>query len=338
MNLRQLRYLCQVADSGFNITGAARTLHTSQPGISKQLSVLERELNVDILARRGNRIVGVTEPGKAILQVARRMLADAHNLQRISEEFRTQDAGRFVVGTTHAHARYVLPDVIQRFTERYPKVQLVIRQENESRIAGMVSAGDADIGIAAEPPEPHGELLTLPCYKLPRSVITQPRHPLLREKQLSLEHIARYPIITLDASFAGGRKVLQAFAAAGLKPTVVMSAIDADVIKSYVELGLGVAILPTIAFVPERDRRLRAKDASHLFDPTVACIQLRRNQYLLPYMLNFIQLLAPQWTSQALNRALDTGQVPDRPITELLGMAKAPLRTRQQKTAARIRR
>jgi LysR family transcriptional regulator, cys regulon transcriptional activator len=317
MNLRQLRYFCHVVDSGYSISAAARALYTSQPGISRQLALLESQVGSSVFTRRGNRIVGMTETGKQVLQVARRMLNDARALQRISEGYSPEDSGRFVVGTTHTHARYVLPGVIRRFTKRYPSVQLVMRQENESRVADLVSRGEADIGVTAQPRESHSDLLGLPCYQLPRSVITRTRHPLLRGGPLTLARIARYPIITLDASFAGGHKVLQAFAQAGLKPSIVMSAIDADVIKAYVALGLGVAILPTICYVVERDKELRARDAKDLFEPTVACIQLRRNDYLPQYMVEFIQLLAPQWTHRSVKEAIDTGDVPRRPVTEL---------------------
>lgn len=315
MNLRQLRYLCEVVDHGYNITGAAAALHTSQPGVSKQLIQLERELGAELLLRRGNRIIGLTEPGRQAAEVARRMLLDAESLRHATSELAGEQAGRLVVGTTHAQARYVLPAVVQRFKSRYPDVQLAIRQENESRVPELVSAGELDIGVSAEPPVPHDGLLILPCHELPRSVITPPRHPLLREKRLTLETIARYPIITLDASFAGGRKVLQAFAARGLAVNVAMSAIDADVIKSYVGLGLGVAILPGIAFEPGRDRNLRALDASRLFEPTVVCAQLRRNHYVRGYMFDFIQMLAPQWERAAIEQALRSGEVPQAKVT-----------------------
>lgn len=318
MNIRQLRYLTSIAEHGFNISRAAAALHTSQPGISKQIKTLEQELGVDILVRKGNRIGGITDPGKAILRIAQRMLNDMHNLHRIGREFGMHDSGRLVVGTTHTHARYMLPHVIRRFMKRYPRVELVIQQDNENRIADLVSAGEIDIGVTAQPPAAHEDLLIFPCYRLSRSVITQPRHPLLTKRQLTLKDIARYPIITLDPSFAGGRKVLDAFIAAGLSPKIVMRAIDADVIKSYVELGLGVAILPTIAFVPDRDRQLRAREAKQLFEPTISCVQIRWNHYYLQYMLDFIQLVAPQWTQRMLTRTLSTGQVPVRPVAEFL--------------------
>lgn len=317
MNLRQLRYFCHVVDAGYSISAAARTLYTSQPGISRQIAVLESELGTAVFARRGNRIVGMTETGRQVLQVARRMLNDARTLTRIGEGYSPEDSGRFVVGTTHTHARYVLPNVIRQFTQRYPNVQLVMRQENESRIADLVSAGEADLGVTAQPREAHTDLLGLPCYRMPRSVITGPRHPLLRGGPLTLARIARYPLITLDASFAGGHKVLQGFAQAGFKPTVAMSAIDADVIKAYVALGLGVAVLPTVAFVPERDKDLRARDAKDLFEPTVACVQLRRNDYLPRYMADFIRLIAPRWTERAVKDAMATGRVPNGPVPVL---------------------
>jgi LysR family transcriptional regulator, cys regulon transcriptional activator len=317
MNLRQLRYFCHVVDSGYSISAAARALYTSQPGISRQLALLESQLGTSVFARRGTRIVGITETGRQVLHVARRMLNDARALQRIGEGYNPEDSGRFVVGTTHTHARYVLPAVIRKFTQRYPKVQLVMRQENESRIADMVSMGEADIGITAQPREPRADVLGLPCYQLPRSVITRPRHPLLRGGPLTLERIARYPLIMLDASFAGGHKVLQGFARAGLSPTVAMSAIDADVIKAYVALGLGVAVLPTICYLPDRDKELRLRDAKELFEPTVACIQLRRDDYLPQYMTDFVQLLAPRWTRRSVKEALDTGHVPSGAVTEL---------------------
>lgn len=324
MNLRQLRFLSQVADSGFNITAAAQALHTTQPGISKQLHALERELGVDILVRRGNRIVGYTDPGRAILNVARRMLNDARTIRTISDEFGNQDSGRLVVATTHVHARFVLPDVVQAFTRRYPKVQLVLRQENATRVADHVAGGDADMGVSAAPDEPPPDVIMLPCYKLPRTLVAPSRHPVLRMHPLSLADIARFPIIAIDPAFAAGRRLLQTFAAAGCKPNIVMSATDTEVMKWYVRRGLGIAILPTIAFDPGRDRGLRSIDVSELIHASVACLMLRRNQYLLRHMLDFIGFLAPHWTRPALEQALETGRVPAHPIAVYPPLAAAP--------------
>lgn len=312
MNLQQLRYLHGIAEQGFNISRAAAALHTSQPGISKQIQMLEQEIGIQILARKGNRIVGVTEPGQAILDVARRMLQDAENLKRIGEDFTTRNAGRLVVATTHIHARYVLRRVIRDFIGQHPEVQLVLRQGSPSQTARLVASGEADIGVSSAPPEPVHDLVLLPCYQLERSVITRKDHPLLKEKRLRLKSIARYPIITFDQSFVGGSAVLRAFEAAGIRPNIVLTAIDADVIKTYVELGLGIAILPSIAYEAARDRNLRALDASALFEPTVTRIELRRESYLRGYMYDFIHLLAPQWDRQSIERTVRAGSPPAR--------------------------
>jgi LysR family cys regulon transcriptional activator len=314
MNLQQLRYLQGIAEQGFNISRAAAALHTSQPGISKQIQMLEREIGIAILVRKGNRVVGVTEPGQAILDVARRMLHDAENLKRIGEDFTAKDAGRLVVATTHIHARYVLRDVIRDFIRRHPQVQLVLRQASPAQTALLVASGEADIGVSSQPVEPaHDDLVTLPCYELHRSVITPKRHPLLSDKRLTLHSIAKYPIITLDQSFVGGSAVLRAFEAARIKPNIVLSAIDADVIKTYVELGLGIAILPSIAYEPRRDRALRAIDAAKLFEPTLTSIELRRENYLRSYMLDFIQRIAPQWSRETIAQATRASEASARP-------------------------
>jgi len=305
MNLRQLRYLCGIADEGFNISRAAAALHTSQPGVSKQVRMLEQELGVDVLVRKGNRVLGVTEPGQAILAVARRMLREAESLRRIGEDFTTKDKGRLVVATTHIHARFVLRGVIRDFIRRHPGVQLVLRQGSPSQTAQLVASGEADIGVSSEPPgQTVHDLVKLPCSKLERSVITPRRHPLLKERRLTLSAIAQHPIITYDQSLVGGSAVLRAFERAAIEPNIVLTAIDADVIKSYVELGLGIAILPTIAYEPGRDRNLRAIDASRLFEPTLTCIEIRRDSYLRSYMYDFILMLAPSWDRDAIERAM----------------------------------
>jgi LysR family cys regulon transcriptional activator len=303
MNLTQLRYLRGIAEQGYNISRAAAALHTSQPGISKQIQLLEREIGVAILERRGNRIVGVTEPGRAILNVARRMLGDAETLRRIGEEF-TQRKKRLVVATTHIYARYVLRSVIQDFMHLHPDVQLTLHQGSPSQIAQWVAGGDADVGISSEPPEPLHALAMLPCSSLQRSVITRRRHPLLKEKRVTLARLANYPLLTLDQSFPGGAAVMRAFARARIEPDIVLSAIDADVIKTYVELGLGIAILPSIAYEPARDRKLAAIDASHLFEPTVTQIVIRRDSYLRAYLYDFIRMIAPDWPRVAVDRAV----------------------------------
>ena len=301
MNLRQLRYLQSIAEQGFNVSRAAAALYTSQSGVSKQIQLLEQEIGVEVLTRRGNRVLGLTGAGREVLTVARRMLEDAANVRRIGEEFAGQN-NTLTVATTHTHARYLLCDVIQSFLHSHQGVRLVLRQDSPSRIARLVLSGEADIGISSEPPEPVEGLLMLPFAELHRSVITPRNHPLLAETRLTLHAIAQYPILTLDRSFVGGSAVLRAFEAAHIEPNIVFSAIDADVVKKYVELGLGIAILPSIAYERARDRNLRAVDAKTLFDPTIARIEICRDRYLRGAMLDFIGMLAPKWNRSAIER------------------------------------
>lgn len=328
MNLRQLRCFCQVVDSGYNITAAAQALHATQPGLSKQIAALERELGVEILLRRGNRIVGCTVPGEAILKIARRMLSDAQAVRAVGEAATQQDSGRLVVATTHTHARYVLPDVVQQFTERYPRVQLVLRQSHAHGVAELVAAGEADLGISASSDRAAADLIVFPCYKLSRALVAPVNHPVLSASPLTLHEIARYPLIALDTIFDAGRRVLKTFASAGLSPTVVMRATDTGVIKWYVRRGLGIAVLPAIAYDPERDWGIRAIPVENLFEGQVACLMLRRNHYLLRYMRDFAHAVAPQWSAEAIDLALETGKVPPQPVevrtSSLLGAASRP--------------
>ncbi|PTQ82522.1 LysR family transcriptional regulator [Nitrosospira multiformis] len=308
MKLQQLRYLCEVANQGLNLSKAAEILHTSQPGISKQIRLLENELGVDIFVRNGKRVVETTPPGRAILEIAERMLRDAKNLKQVGQEFANEASGSLTIATTHTQARYALPSAIQHFTARYPKVRLVLRQGNPTQIAELVTSGVADIAIATEAIELFSELVMLPCYQWNRCVIVPARHPLLKLKELTLEAIAEHPIITYDFAFTGRSKINQAFDAKGLVPNVVLTAIDADVIKTYVELGLGIGILAQMAFEPSRDRHLRAIDASHLFEPSTTRIGISRNSYLRKYVYDFIEMFAPH-----LDRATVAAAMTERP-------------------------
>lgn len=293
MKLQQLRYLCEVANQGLNLSKAAEILHTSQPGISKQIRLLENELEVDIFVRNGKRVVRVTPPGRAILEIAERMLRDAKNLKQIGQEFANEATGSLTIATTHTQARYALPAAIKHFTACYPKVKLILRQGNPTQISELVTSGEADIAIATEAIASFEELVMLPCYQWNRCVIVTPRHPLLKLEKLTLEAIAQYPIITYDFAFTGRSKINQAFDAKGLTPNVVLTAIDADVIKTYVELGLGVGILAQMAFEPKRDKHLRSIDASHLFESSTTRIGISRNSYLRGYVYDFIETFAP---------------------------------------------
>lgn len=291
LKLQQLRYLCEIVDRGLNVSRAAAALHTSQPGVSKQLRLLEEELGAVLMERRGTRVIGLTEAGRAALPAARRMLLDAENLRRQTREVAAPGKSRLVIATTHTHARYAVLPVFERFIRRHPQVALELRQASPQRIAQMVAAGDADIGIATEPVEEVTGLSRTPCYRLNHSIITPPRHPLLRQQRVRLQDLARHPIITYDATFRLGRMVRERFKARGLKPDIVISAIDSDIIKAYVEAGFGVAILPTVAYDAARDRGLRAVDANHLFEASNCFVMTLEGRYLENYLRDFTALV-----------------------------------------------
>ena len=304
MKLQQLRYIREVARQNLNLSRAAEILHTSQPGISKQIRDLEDELGVDIFVRHGKRVVAVTEPGKAILEIAQRMLKDMENLKQVGEQFTAEDTGSLTIATTHTQARYALPQVIQRFKKRYPEVHLSLRQGSPTQISEMVTSGESDIAIATEAIESYKDLVMLPCYKWNRCILVQPGHPLLKLKKLTVEAIAAFPIITYDFAFTGRSKINQAFAEKGLTPNVVLTAIDADVIKTYVELGLGVGIVAMMAYDPKRDNHVRAIDASHLFEPSTTRIGIRKNSYLRGFTYDFIEMFAPHLTRKVVDEAM----------------------------------
>ena len=300
MRLQQLRYIREIARRELSISEAAEALHTSQPGISKQVRLLEEELGAVIFARNRNRLTAITPAGSEILALAQRMLEDAENMRQVGREHARENKGALTVATTHTQARYALPQILQRFMARYPEVRLAVRQGTPNQIWRLVVDGDADIAIASEPGIPAAGLEMHKCYDLPRIVLTPPRHPLLKMKRLSIEALARYPLITYDDEFIGHSKVYRAFAARGLTPNVVLSAIDSDVMKAYVELGLGVAIVAKMAFEARRDRNLRAIDASHLLESNTVYVGFRRANYLRGYALDFFEMLAPHLNGKTL--------------------------------------
>lgn len=299
MKLQQLRFVREVVRSGFNVSTAAETLHTAQPGVSNQIQLLEQELGVQIFERKGKRLTGLTRPGQVIVEMIDRVLRESDNIKRAGAEFSSEGNGTLSIATTHTQARYALPPVIKRFTERFPAVRLDIHQGNPTQVSEMAAAGVVDIAIATEAIDLFPQLVMLPCYEWNRCVIAPPGHPILNEQPLTLEAIAQYPIVTYDFAFAGRSKINKAFEAQGLQPNVVLTAIDSDVIKTYVELGLGIGVLAKMAFDPERDRNLRMLDASHLFEPSTTRIGIRRGAYLRGYVYTFIELFAPH-----LNRAV----------------------------------
>jgi len=294
VNLRQIRSLCEIVDCGLQISAAAKALHRSQPSLTRQIQDLETELGIEIFVRRKNRIVDVTPQGKEIVSIARRMLQDAASMLIIGQDQGTDAHGELRLATTHTQARYALPRVIRQFMATYPNVKLNMRQGDPVQCCDLVEKGLADLAICAEIRSLPGDVVQIPCYRMNRSVITPPRHPLLRVRPLTLEAIARYPIITYDDAFSGRRIVDKAFSDRGLTPSVVLGAADADVGKSYVEMKVGIAILATIVFDAKRDAGLRRIDARHLFPSSTLGFVLRRNSYLRGHTLAFMQMFAPR--------------------------------------------
>jgi LysR family cys regulon transcriptional activator len=299
MNLHQLRFVREAVRQNFNLTEAAKALYTSQPGVSKAIIELEEELGIDIFTRHGKRIRGLTEPGRAVLKSVELIMQEIEGLKRIGREYAAQDTGSFVIATTHTQARYSLPKVVQAFTQKYPKVRLSLLQGNPRQVSDMVLKDQADLAIATEAIANMDGLVSIPCYQWEHVVVVPPGHALLNSPALTLEEIASFPLITYDAAFAGRAKIDQAFAVRNLKPDVLLEAIDADVIKTYVELGLGVGIIAGMAYDADRDRNLRAISVGHLFGTNVSRVALKQGAYLRSYVYTFIELLAP-----ALNRKL----------------------------------
>jgi DNA-binding transcriptional LysR family regulator len=308
MNVQQLRYVRETIRCGLNLTAAAQALHTSQPGISRQIRELEDELGIEFFVRRGKRVIDLTESGKMLAPIVERVLQEIDNLRSAADELRDQDAGALVVATTHTQARYTLPPVVAEFKREFPRVRLSLRQGNPPQIADMVLRGAADIGIASEALDQYPGLLALPGYSWQHCVVAPPDHPLLAEAHLSLEALARYPLVTYDPAFAGRSHIDEAFAARGLGADIVLAAIDSDVIKTYVELGLGVGVIAAMAFDPERDRGLRMLDASHLFRTNMARVALLRGRRLRVFTFAFVEKFAPHLSRQVVEKAMAGAQ------------------------------
>ncbi|MFT3666090.1 CysB family HTH-type transcriptional regulator [Piscinibacter sp.] len=305
MNFQQLRAVRETARLGFNLTDVAHALHTSQPGVSRQIRELEDELGIEIFVRAGKRLTGLTPPGAVLLPIVERLLLDADSLKRVGDEFVAQNSGRLSIAATHSQARYALPTVVRDFRAVYPQVTLELHQGSPRQVADMLLSGEADIGVATEALAQYEQLVALPCYRWTHSIIVPPGHELLEtEGPVTLQQLARHPIITYESGYTGRTHIDEAFDKAGLKPGVVLSAMDADVIKTYVELGMGVGIVAAIAFDPERDRTLRALDARHLFEVNLTRLAIRRGTWLRGYVYAFIESFAPTLTRELVQRAL----------------------------------
>lgn len=304
MNLQQLRYVAEIARQGNHLSAAAEALHTSQPGVSRQIQLLESELGFDIFVRTRNRIIGLTEPGEHVLAIAKRVTTDLAGLRSLKEDLRSKDRGILTIATTHTQARYVLPKFIKAFIERYPSVQLNLKQGDLELICQMVEDGEADIALGPETVRSFPQLLKLPCFELPRSVVGLTGHPIFSVPDLTLEAVAAYPIITYDPRYSGRWKVMAAFKKAGIEPRITLSAIDADVCKTYAAMGLGLAILTSVTFDPEHDEGLSARDCRHLFASSTSTVAIRPGTYMRPFVLDFIASIAAHLTPKAVRDAM----------------------------------
>lgn len=305
MKLQQLRYICEVANHDLNVSATAQSLFTSQPGISKQIRLLEEELGVEVFARNGKHLVSITPAGEEVLRVASEILHKVDAIKQISQEFSDETKGVLSIATTHTQARYVLPPIINQFMREYPEVSLQMQQGTPAQIAEMAASGDVDFAIATEGLEHFSNLLLMPCYQWNRAVIVPKDHPLAKiDGPLTLAELARYPIVTYVFGFTGRSRLDEAFEHEGLTPKVVFTAADADVIKTYVRLGLGVGIVADMSYDPQTDADLVKVNASHLFSASVTSIAFRRGTFLRGYMYRFVNLFAPHLSRDVIGKFL----------------------------------
>jgi len=304
MNFQQLRIIRETVRQNFNLTEVANALFTSQSGVSKHIKDLEDELGIELFVRKGKRLLGLTDPGRELVEIVGRILLDAKNIKGLADQYSNREQGQLTVVTTHTQARYALPQVITLFKRDYPKVHLKLHQASPTEIVTMLLDGQADIGIATEALAEVPELVSFPYHTWHHSVIVPVGHPLESVQPLTLEAIAEYPVITYHEGITGRARIDQTFGEEGLAPDIVMSALDADVIKTYVELGLGIGIVASIAFDAPRDTNLRLLDASHLFEQNTTRIAVRRGHYLRGYAYRFIELCSPALSESAVRDAL----------------------------------
>lgn len=302
MKLRSLQCLAEVVGCDFNMSKAARRLYASQPAVTRQIQLLEQELGFDVLLRQGNKVIGLSRQGEAVHERALRVLHEARQLSLLKGELQGKAGGHLTVATTHAHARYTLLPAIKRFRKSHPEVSMQILSGDPASIAQLVLSGQADFGISAEAPGTHADLVTFPCYRIYRRVITPRNHPLLKKRKLTLEMLAEYPLIVYDRRFSSGWRVLKAFEERGITPNIVLSAMDAEVLKAYVAAGLGIAVIQELCYDPKRDTDISAIDPGDLFETPMAGICLRRGSFLPAYTVELLQLLAPDLDISKLRR------------------------------------
>ncbi|WP_333793936.1 CysB family HTH-type transcriptional regulator [Hyphomicrobium sp.] len=306
MNFQQLRIVRETVRRNFNLTEVAGALHTSQSGVSKHIKDLEDELGVELFVRRGKRLLGLTKPGEELVTIVERILLDTQNIKKLGEQFAMTDKGQLVVATTHTQARYALPPVVSEFKKQFPKVNLVLHEAGPAEIVTMLRSGQADIGIATEALKDAPELVAFPYYSWHHGVVVPMGHALDTSQELTIEALADWPLITYGEGFTGRSKIDKAFHDAHIAPDIVLSALDADVIKAYVELGLGIGIIASRAFDPVRDPGLRLLDADHLFEVNVARVAVRRGTYLRGYAFRFIEYCSPELTEPVVRAGIES--------------------------------
>lgn len=305
MNFQQLRIIRETVRQNFNLTEVANAIHTSQSGVSKHIKDLEDELGVELFVRKGKRLLGLTEPGQELVGIVERILLDTQNIKKLGEQFSRRDRGQLTIATTHTQARYALPPVVTEFKRAFPKVNLVLHEASPSEIVSMLLSGQADIGIATEALQTIPDLAAFDYYSWRHGVIVPKGHPLTELKKLTLEAIAEWPIVTYQVGFTGRSRIDEAFAAAEIVPDIVMTALDADVLKAYVELELGIGIVASMAYDPDRDTRLALVDTRDLFRENTARLAVRRGSYLRGYAYRFIELCSPKLTEASVRSALE---------------------------------
>ena len=311
MNLHQFRFVQEAVRRNLNLTETAKALFTSQPGISKAILVLEEELGVDIFARHGKRLKRVTEPGQLVLKSVELIMREVANLKRIGEEFSKQDAGTLSIATTHSQARYFLPEPVAQLRKRYPRVQVVLHQGMPEQVVRMLLDDVAEIGLATEALAAHDDIVSMPCYEWQHVLVVPTAHPLATEERPTLEQLAAHPLVLYHPTVTGRTRIDQAFTRARLKPTVALEAIDSDVIKTYVRLGLGVGIVTELAMrtePPEPD--LAWRPLGHLFGNNTTRVAFKRGAYLRQFVLAFAEMLSPRLSGSLIERAM-SGQGSD---------------------------
>ena len=300
MKLQQLRCIYEVVQNQFNISRAAESIHTSQPGVSKQIQLLEEEIGVQLFQRNGKRLSGLSEPGIRVYESIVEIMREVKNIKNVSDEYERKDSGSFTIATTHTQARYKLPVVVESFVKKYPKINLNIHQGDPAQVTAQILNGEADVGIATESISLNDKIFCIPCYSWNRCLVMPKDHPLLRVKDINLNHLATYPMITYDYAFTGSTIVSKVFKEANIQPNIMLTAIDADVIKTYVSLNLGVGLIAEMAFDENKDKNLVSRDVSHLFPTSTTYIGIRQDTFIRGFTFDFIKMFTPHMEENEL--------------------------------------